>query len=125
MMARAMPLSFLHIKPPASHVLGVVGKCSSKETQPCFIPKVLKAYGTLVIERLPLVFEGSLVSFSHKGFRKIPKRIQSTRVHLLPPGYTYAYGHIAYIHGRPPAPVILVHPNYAGCPAAAIAGVME
>lgn len=47
---------------------------------------MLKAYGTLVIERLPLVFEG----------------------------YTYAYGHIAYIHGRPPAPVILVHPNYAG-----------
>jgi len=59
---------------------------NSYETQPFFIPKVLKASGTLVIERLPLFFEG----------------------------YTYAYGHIAYIHGRPPAPVILVHPNYAG-----------
>ncbi|CAE7519507.1 unnamed protein product [Symbiodinium sp. CCMP2592] len=58
----------------------------SYETQPFFIPKVLKASGTLVIERLPLFFEG----------------------------YTYAYGHIAYIHGRPPSPVILVHPNYAG-----------
>eukprot|EP00943_MAST-04B_sp_MAST-4B-sp1_P005873 g5873.t1 len=29
-------------------------------------------------------------------------------------GYTYRHSHIAYIKGRPPAPVILVHPNYAG-----------
>ncbi len=29
-------------------------------------------------------------------------------------GYTYKYSKIVYIKGRPPAPVILVHPNYAG-----------
>mmetsp|Transcript_159232 Transcript_159232/g.305490 ORF Transcript_159232/g.305490 Transcript_159232/m.305490 type:complete len:425 (+) Transcript_159232:87-1361(+) len=29
-------------------------------------------------------------------------------------GYTYPYGRIAYIKGRPPAPVILVHHNYCG-----------
>jgi len=29
-------------------------------------------------------------------------------------GYTYPHGRIAYIKGRPPAPVILVHHNYAG-----------
>lgn len=29
-------------------------------------------------------------------------------------GYSYPYGRLAYIKGRPPAPVILVHHNYAG-----------
>jgi dienelactone hydrolase len=29
-------------------------------------------------------------------------------------GYTYAHGHIAYVEGRPPAPVIQVQHNYAG-----------
>jgi len=29
-------------------------------------------------------------------------------------GYTYSHGKIAYIKGRPPAPVILIQPNYAG-----------
>lgn len=29
-------------------------------------------------------------------------------------GYTYPYGRIAYVKGRPPAPVVLVHHNYAG-----------
>ncbi len=28
--------------------------------------------------------------------------------------YTYKYAHIAYLDGQPPAPVVLVHPNYAG-----------
>lgn len=29
-------------------------------------------------------------------------------------GYTYKNAHIAYVKGRPPAPVVLIHPNYAG-----------
>ena len=29
-------------------------------------------------------------------------------------GYTYRHGHIAYVEGRPPAPVIQVQHNYAG-----------
>lgn len=29
-------------------------------------------------------------------------------------GYTYPFGRIAYIKGRPPAPVVLVHHNYSG-----------
>ena len=40
----------------------------------------------LVVERFPITFEG----------------------------YTYKHTHIAYVKGRPPAPVILIHPNYAG-----------
>ena len=42
--------------------------------------------GRLILESFPLTFEG----------------------------YTYAHGHIAYIEGRPPAPVIQVQHNYAG-----------
>ena len=42
--------------------------------------------GELVVENVPLTYEG----------------------------YTYRHSYIAYIKGRPPAPVILVHPNYAG-----------
>lgn len=30
-------------------------------------------------------------------------------------GYTYPHGRIAYVKGRQPTPVILVHHNYAGC----------
>lgn len=44
------------------------------------------ANGDLVIERFPLTYDG----------------------------YTYAHSHIAYVKGRPPAPVVIVHPNYAG-----------
>jgi len=29
-------------------------------------------------------------------------------------GHTYPHSRIAYVKGRPPAPVVLVHPNYAG-----------
>jgi dienelactone hydrolase len=29
-------------------------------------------------------------------------------------GYTYPHGRIAYVKGRAPRPVVLVHPNYAG-----------
>ena len=29
-------------------------------------------------------------------------------------GYSYPYGRLCYIKGRPPVPVILVHHNYAG-----------
>lgn len=29
-------------------------------------------------------------------------------------GYTYKYGRIAYVKGRDPRPVILVHHNYCG-----------
>jgi len=29
-------------------------------------------------------------------------------------GHTYPHSRIAYVRGRPPAPVVLVHPNYAG-----------
>ena len=42
--------------------------------------------GRLIIESFPLTFEG----------------------------YTYKHGHIAYVEGRPPAPVIQVQHNYAG-----------
>lgn len=42
--------------------------------------------GRLIVESFPLTFEG----------------------------YTYAHGHIAYVEGRPPAPVIQVQHNYAG-----------
>ena len=41
-----------------------------------------------------------------------------TPLPVFPAGYTYAHGRVAYVKGRPPAPVILVHPNYAGCSAA-------
>lgn len=42
--------------------------------------------GRLIVERMPITYEG----------------------------YTYPHGHIAYIEGAGPKPVILVHPNYAG-----------
>jgi len=42
--------------------------------------------GRLIVESFPLTFEG----------------------------YTYAHGHICYVEGRPPAPVIQVQHNYAG-----------
>ena len=42
--------------------------------------------GRLIVERMPITYEG----------------------------YTYQHGHIAYIEGAGPKPVILVHPNYAG-----------
>ena len=42
--------------------------------------------GDLVVERFPVIFEG----------------------------YTYPHGRIAYVKGRPPRPVVLVHSNYAG-----------
>ena len=29
-------------------------------------------------------------------------------------GYTYPHGKIAYIAGRDPVPVVMIHPNYAG-----------
>lgn len=29
-------------------------------------------------------------------------------------GYVYAYSQIAYVKGRPPSPLVLVYPNYAG-----------
>ena len=51
-----------------------------------------------------------------------------TQAHLVPDGelvvepfpvtcggYTYPHGRIAYIRGAAPAPVVLVHHNYAGC----------
>ena len=44
------------------------------------------ADGDLVIENIPLTFEG----------------------------YTYGHSQIAYIKGAPPRPVVLIHPNYAG-----------
>jgi len=49
-------------------------------------PAATAKRGDLVVERFPLTFDG----------------------------YTYLHGHISYIKGRPPAPVILVHHNYAG-----------
>lgn len=42
--------------------------------------------GDLIVEEFPITFEG----------------------------YTYKYGRIAYIKGRGPRPVILVHHNYCG-----------
>ena len=44
------------------------------------------AEGRLIVERMPITYEG----------------------------YTYQHGHIAYIEGAGPKPVVLVHPNYAG-----------
>mmetsp|Transcript_57718 Transcript_57718/g.122786 ORF Transcript_57718/g.122786 Transcript_57718/m.122786 type:complete len:370 (+) Transcript_57718:105-1214(+) len=34
--------------------------------------------------------------------------------HVTFEGYTYRHGKIAYVEGRPPAPIVMVHPNYAG-----------
>ena len=42
--------------------------------------------GRLIVERMPITYEG----------------------------YTYEHGHIAYIEGAGPKPVVIVHPNYAG-----------
>lgn len=42
--------------------------------------------GDLVIENFPITYEG----------------------------YTYTHGAIAYVKGRPPAPVVMINPNYAG-----------
>jgi len=47
---------------------------------------VAAADGDLVVENFPITYEG----------------------------YTYTHGAIAYIKGRPPAPVVMVNPNYAG-----------
>ena len=64
-----------------------------KETQPFFIPKVLKASGTLVIERLPLFFEGSLACHtgSSERFQEDPEHqsalatccLQATPMHTV------------------------------------------
>jgi len=56
-------------------------------TPSCLRPVATASAGEgLVVENFPITFEG----------------------------YTYAHGRIAYCKGRPPAPVVLVHPNYAG-----------
>eukprot|EP01052_Picozoa_sp_SAG31_P010291 SAG31_NODE_559_length_14152_cov_2.923219_4_plen_178_part_00 len=53
---------------------------------PAQVHGVVSEGGRLIVEPFPLTFDG----------------------------YTYKHGHIAYIEGRPPAPVIQVHHNYAG-----------
>lgn len=55
-------------------------------TPRCLQPVATAADGDLVVEEFPITYDG----------------------------YTYRYGRVAYIRGRPPAPVVLVHPNYAG-----------
>ena len=57
-------------------------------TQGCFKPvdKAVAKNGDLVVEEFPISFDG----------------------------YDYIHGRIAYIVGSVPAPVILVHHNYAG-----------
>mmetsp|Transcript_42889 Transcript_42889/g.79998 ORF Transcript_42889/g.79998 Transcript_42889/m.79998 type:complete len:406 (+) Transcript_42889:42-1259(+) len=61
---------------------------STYQTQACFKPvkKAEAKPGDLVVEEFPITFDG----------------------------YTYSHGRIAWIMGREPAPVILVHHNYAG-----------
>lgn len=55
-------------------------------TPHCLQPVPTAGHGGLVVEVFPITYDG----------------------------YTYAHGRIAYMKGRQPAPVILVHPNYAG-----------
>ncbi|CAE7199177.1 unnamed protein product [Symbiodinium pilosum] len=57
-------------------------------TLDCFKPvdKSVAKKGDLIVEEFPISFDG----------------------------YKYIYGRIAYLHGSAPAPVILVHHNYAG-----------
>ena len=58
-------------------------------TQPCLLPAPTSSdakAGDLIVERFPVTFEG----------------------------YEYRHAHIAYLKGRRPAPLVLVHPNYAG-----------
>ena len=61
---------------------------SRYQTQACFKPvdKKVAKEGDLVVEEFPISFGG----------------------------YDYIYGRIAYVVGNSPAPVILVHHNYAG-----------
>lgn len=55
-------------------------------TPACLVPSPVAGEGGLVVEALPLTFGG----------------------------HTYPHSRIAFVRGRPPAPVVLVHPNYAG-----------
>mmetsp|Transcript_102385 Transcript_102385/g.298521 ORF Transcript_102385/g.298521 Transcript_102385/m.298521 type:complete len:330 (+) Transcript_102385:59-1048(+) len=56
------------------------------QTPRCLRPNPSAGPGEVVVESFPITYDG----------------------------YTYKHGHIAYVKGRPPAPVVLVHHNYAG-----------
>eukprot|EP01051_Picozoa_sp_SAG22_P002588 SAG22_NODE_117_length_19289_cov_12.242574_8_plen_372_part_00 len=53
-------------------------------------------------------------SSSSPGSESVPARLIVERMPITYEGYTYQHGHIAYIEGAGPKPVVIVHPNYAG-----------